>query len=104
MNEQPLNLRASLQEIWRRRLLVIVVAALCGLGGMTLGFLKPADQTAVALILLPPSGIHFRCAGEHYPDRCHHRRKLARPGRGWCQVFAATRSNRSQKSRDGHRT
>ena len=55
MIEQPLNLRASLQEIWRRRLLVTVVAALCGLGGIILGFLEPADQTAVALVLLPPS-------------------------------------------------
>ena len=55
MNEQPLNLRASLQEIWRRRLLVIVVAALCGLGGLVYGLLRPANETAVALVLLPPS-------------------------------------------------
>jgi len=55
VNEQPLNLRASLQEIWRRRLLVIVVAALCGLGGLVYGILRPANETAVALILLPPS-------------------------------------------------
>ncbi len=53
MNEQPLDLRASLQEIWRRRLLVIVVAALCGLGGLVYGFLKPANVTASALVLLP---------------------------------------------------
>ena len=55
MNEQPLNLRASLQEIWRCRLLVIVVAALCGLGGLMYGLLRPANETAVALVLLPPS-------------------------------------------------
>jgi len=55
VNEQPLNLRASLQEIWRRRLLVIVVAALCGLGGLVYGLLRPANETAVALVLLPPS-------------------------------------------------
>ena len=55
MNEQPLDLRASLQEIWRRRLLVIVVAALCGLGGIVYGFLKPANVTASALVLLPAS-------------------------------------------------
>ena len=55
MNEQPLNLRASLQEIWRRRLLVIVVAALCGLGGFVYGLVRPANETAVALVLLPPS-------------------------------------------------
>ena len=55
MNEQPLNLRASLQEIWRRRLLVIVVATLCGLGGLVYGLLRPANDTAVALVLLPPS-------------------------------------------------
>ena len=56
MNEQPLNLRASLQEIWRRRLLVIVVAALCGLIGFAYGLLRPVDQTGVALVLLPLSG------------------------------------------------
>ena len=55
MNEQPLNLRASLREIWRRRLLVIVVAVLCGLGGLMYGLLRPANETAVALVLLPPS-------------------------------------------------
>ena len=55
MNEQPLNLRASLREIWRRRLLVIVVASLCGLGGFAYGLLRPANETAVALVLLPPS-------------------------------------------------
>ncbi len=55
MNEQPLNLRASFREIWRRRLLVIVVASLCGLGGLAYGLLKPANQTAVALVLLAPS-------------------------------------------------
>ena len=55
MNEQPLNLRASLQEIWRRRLLIIVVAALCGIGGLAYGLLRPANETAVALVLLPPS-------------------------------------------------
>ncbi len=57
MNEQPLDLRASLQEIWRRRLLVIVVAALCGLGGVVYGFLKPANVTASALVLLPASTV-----------------------------------------------
>ena len=40
MNEQPLNLRASLQEIWRRRLLVTVVAVLCGVGGIIIGLLQ----------------------------------------------------------------
>jgi capsular polysaccharide biosynthesis protein len=55
VTEEPLNLRASLQEIWRRRLLVIAVATLCGLGGLVYGFLKPANQTAVALVLLPSS-------------------------------------------------
>jgi capsular polysaccharide biosynthesis protein len=55
MNEQPLDLRGSLQEIWRRRLLVFVVAALCGLGGLVYGFLKPGNVTASALVLLPAS-------------------------------------------------
>jgi capsular polysaccharide biosynthesis protein len=55
VNEQPLNLRASLQEIWRRRVLVIVVAALFGLGGLAYGLHGPENQTAVALVLLPSS-------------------------------------------------
>jgi len=55
VNEQPLNLHASLREIWRRRLLVILVASLCGLGGLAYGLLRPANETAVALVLLPPS-------------------------------------------------
>lgn len=55
MNEQPLHLRASLQEIWRRRLLIVIVALLCGLGGVLYGFLRPPDDTAAALVLLPAS-------------------------------------------------
>ena len=55
MNERPLSLTASLREIWRRRVLVLVVAVLCGLGGVAFGLLKPHDSTAVALVLLPPS-------------------------------------------------
>ena len=55
MNEQPLNLRASLQEIWRRRFLVIVVAVLCALGGLAYGLHKPVNQSAIALVLLQPS-------------------------------------------------
>lgn len=55
MNEQPLRLHASLREIWRRRQLVIAAAVLCGLGGVIFGFLRPADPTAVALVLLPPN-------------------------------------------------
>jgi capsular polysaccharide biosynthesis protein len=54
VNEQPLNLHASLQEIWRHRMLFILVAALCGLSGIIYGVLKPTNQTAVALVLLPP--------------------------------------------------
>ena len=53
MNEQPLNLRASLREIWRHRILVIVVAALCGLAGIVYGFISPVNETAVSLVLLP---------------------------------------------------
>jgi capsular polysaccharide biosynthesis protein len=55
VNEQPLNLRASVREIWRRRLLVIVIAGLCGLGGVLYGFLRPPNDSAVALVLLPAS-------------------------------------------------
>jgi capsular polysaccharide biosynthesis protein len=55
VNEQPLDLRASLREIWRRRLLVIVVATLCGIGGVMYGLARPVNQSAIALVLLPPS-------------------------------------------------
>jgi capsular polysaccharide biosynthesis protein len=55
VNEQPLNLQDSFREIWRRRMLVTVVAVLCGLGGIIFAVLKPVDPTAVALVLLPPS-------------------------------------------------
>ncbi len=56
MNEQPLNMRTSLREIWRRRVLVLIVAVLCGAAGAAYGFLKPANATAVALVLFPQSG------------------------------------------------
>jgi capsular polysaccharide biosynthesis protein len=55
VTEQPLNLRASLREIRRRRRLIVAVAALCGIAGVTYGVLSPAKQSAVALVLLPPS-------------------------------------------------
>lgn len=55
MNEQPLNLRSSLQEIRRRRVLIIVVAALCGIAGLAYGLFGPSNETAVALVLLPPT-------------------------------------------------
>ena len=55
MNERPLSLPASLREIWRRRVLVIAIAAVCGLAGVAYGLVKSQDSTAVALVLLPPS-------------------------------------------------
>jgi capsular polysaccharide biosynthesis protein len=55
VTEQPLNLRTSLQEIRRRRLLIIVVAALCGIAGLAYGLFSPAKEGAVALVLLPSS-------------------------------------------------
>jgi capsular polysaccharide biosynthesis protein len=55
VTEQPLNLRASLREIRRRRRLIIVVAALCGIAGLAYGVFAPAKETAVALVLLPPT-------------------------------------------------
>ena len=75
------------------------------------GFLRPANQTAVALVLLPPSAASdFRQFGrpatgdgERHPHRCRHRKKHAGPGCGRCQGVAATRSNGSQKARDGRR-
>lgn len=56
MNEQPLNLKTSLQEIWRHRFFIALVAVVCALGGIAFGILRPPDRTAVALVLLPSSG------------------------------------------------
>ena len=53
MNEQPLNLSTSLHEIRRRWLLVTLVTLLCALGGIAFAAFRPADSTAVALVLLP---------------------------------------------------
>jgi len=55
MNEEPLNIRTSMREIWRRRVRVLVVAVVCGLAGVVYGFLAPTKSTAVALVLLPHS-------------------------------------------------
>jgi len=54
MNERPLNLRASVQEVWRRKVLIIIIATICGIGGIAYGFFKPVNPTAVSLVLLPP--------------------------------------------------
>ena len=56
MNEQPPNLRTAFTEIWRRRALVLVVAALSAAAGAAYGFLKPANNSSVALVVLPPAG------------------------------------------------
>ena len=56
MNQQPLNLRTALREIGRRRALVLIVAVLCAAAGVAYGFIKPANSTSVALVLLPQSG------------------------------------------------
>lgn len=63
MNEQPLSLHASLQEIWRRRLLVISVAALCGLVGLAYAIFMPTNPSAVALVLLPPTAASSTSTG-----------------------------------------
>ena len=53
MTEQPLDLRLSLQELRRRRRLIIVVAAICGIVGIAYGLVAPSKESAVALVLLP---------------------------------------------------
>ena len=53
MNEQPLSLRTSLREIWRRRVLILVVAVLCAAAGAAYGYLRPTTATAGALVILP---------------------------------------------------
>jgi capsular polysaccharide biosynthesis protein len=55
VNEQPVNLRASLHELWRRRLLLVVVALLGALAGIVIGYFSPSQPDAIALVLLPPN-------------------------------------------------
>jgi capsular polysaccharide biosynthesis protein len=54
MSEQLLNTRTSLRELWRRRILILIVAVLCGAAGAAYGLHTPAKATAVTLVLLPP--------------------------------------------------
>jgi len=57
LSEQPLDLKASVAVIWRRRRVVGAVAAIGLLGGLAYGVIQPAMPSAVALVLLPPSGL-----------------------------------------------
>ncbi len=55
MNEQPIDLKASLNILWRRRVLLVAMALLGVCGGTAYSVLRPPLPTAVALVLLPPS-------------------------------------------------
>jgi len=57
LSEQPLDLRASVAVLWRRRRVVGAFAAIGLLGGLAYGVIRPAEPSAVALVLLPPSGL-----------------------------------------------
>ena len=56
MNEQPINLQVSVREIWRRRLLIVVVALVCGL-------------VTVAYGITPPNRIDRGCLGSAPTER-----------------------------------
>ena len=79
MNEQPLNIRTSMREIWRRRVRVLIVAVLCGLAGVAYGFLTPTKATAVALVLLP----HTRDLGAPSGPASPRGRRSPRARRSW---------------------
>lgn len=55
MTEEPLNVRAALGAIWRRRLTVGVVAILGFIGGIAYSAFASPMPSATALVLLPPS-------------------------------------------------
>ena len=57
MNEQPLDLRASVKALWWRRRLVAVWAAIGLVGGLAYGIVVPPMPSAVALVLLPPTSL-----------------------------------------------
>jgi capsular polysaccharide biosynthesis protein len=55
VTEQPLDIRTTLKGVWRRRLLVGVLAFVGLCGGLGYGVIRPQLPRAVTLVLLPPS-------------------------------------------------
>lgn len=56
MSQEPLNLRRSLQIVWRHKILVGIVLALGLAAGGAYAVLHPPTLTSSALVLLPQSG------------------------------------------------
>jgi len=57
MDEQPIDLKAALTIIWRKRILLVVLAIVGACGGVAYSVLRPPIPTARALVLLPPSSL-----------------------------------------------
>ena len=57
MSEYPFNLKDALRPVWLRRRLLCVLAVLGLIVGVTYGVIFRAPQSAVALVLLPPSNV-----------------------------------------------
>ena len=57
MNEQPIDLKAALTALWRRRIAICLFALAGLLGGLAYGFARPPMPSAIALVLLPPSSL-----------------------------------------------
>lgn len=55
MNDQPLDLRRSMQLLWRHKIVVAAFAALGLAGGLALGALSTPSFTSDALVVLPSS-------------------------------------------------
>ena len=54
MNQQALDLRRSIQIVWRHKILVGTVVVLGILAGGAYGYLHPPTLTSTALVVLPP--------------------------------------------------
>jgi capsular polysaccharide biosynthesis protein len=55
MSDQPLDLRKSWRILWRRKVVVILIAALGLGGGIAYALRYPALKSSTALVVLPPS-------------------------------------------------
>ncbi len=69
MSQQALDLRRSIQIVWRHKILVGVVVVLGILAGVAYGYLNPPALTSTALAILPPPSPSAQAAaGNGGPD------------------------------------
>ena len=80
MNQQALDLRRSIQIVWRHKILVGAVVVLGILAGGAYGYLNPPTLTSTALVVLPPP----RAELDRRRNRKRCARSLYRHPRGYC--------------------